>query len=202
MNAGDDHRWLDVLAGRDEETESTAAQEAHALRELIRVQSVEESAAVAIVDPLREVELIDRARGAGLLPTRPTPARPTSSMAPAWRRWLFAPRGAFAAAALAVVMIAGLVRILLPPTETLRSVAGGTVRLESRDPPALKQRLIEELSASGVRVSGYERMGRVGIDADLPEPVSPQVRHVLERHHIPIPKDGVLVVEIDARTDR
>jgi len=197
MNADKDQIWLDALAGRVDETERRAeSQEAHALRELIHAQSLDDSTTVAAVDPAREEQLIERARTEGLLPAPPHPAHRASS-AP-WRRRLFAPRGLLAAAALATIAIAVLVQALLPPAETFRGVAGGTVRLESRNPPALKRQLMEELDAAGVRVLGYDRLGRVGIDADLPQPVSAQVRRVLERHRIPIPADGVLVVEIDA----
>jgi len=39
-------------------------------------------------------------------------------------------------------------------------------------------------------------LGRVGIDADLPQPLSAEVAKILQRHQIPIPSDGTLVVEI------
>jgi hypothetical protein len=202
MSADEDRIWLEALAGRADESEPSAeAQEARALRELIHGQSLDDSTTVAAVDPAREEHLIERARTAGLLPARPNPAHPAASSAP-WRRWLFAPRGLLAVAALATIAIAVLVQALLPPAETFRGVAGGTVRLESRNPPALKRQLMEELDAAGVRASGYDRLGRAGIDADLPQPVSAQVRRVLERHRIPIPADGILVVEIDAPSDR
>jgi len=201
MNADEDRIWLDALAGRIDETEShVEAQEARALRELIHAQSLDDSITVAAVDPAREAQLIERARAGGLLPASPRPPLPASS-AP-WRRRLFAPRGLLAAAALGAITIGVLVQALLPPAETFRGVTGGTVRLESRNPAALKRQLTEELDTAGVHVLGFDRLGRVGIDADLPRPVSVQVRRVLERHRIPIPADGVLVVEIDAPSDR
>jgi hypothetical protein len=185
MSAEDDDAWLEALGGGDADTKLASGREARALRDLIRAQILEDSVTVA-VDPAREARLIDRARAAGLL-SAPESRSPS-------RRGLR--RGLLAAAVLMVVVIAGVVRSLLPPTETFRGLADGTVRLEAHDPLALKQRLIEELRAAGVRVVGYDRLGRVGIDAELPEPVSGQVRSILNRHHIPIPKDGTLVVEI------
>jgi hypothetical protein len=190
-----------VLAGGDADAELAAGLEARALRDQIRAQLLEGSAAPA-ADPAREAKLIERARAAGLLSAPSDPSRPAVSTAPSPRRWFIAPRSVLAAGVLVAIVIAGVVRSLLPPAETFRGVAGGTVRLESRHPLALKQQLIEELSAAGVRASGYDRLGRVGIDADLPEPVSRQVRDVLERHHIPIPKDGALVVEIEPTGSR
>jgi hypothetical protein len=81
-------------------------------------------------------------------------------------------------------------------TETFRGSANGVVELETRDPRALKLRLIQELKDAGISATGYERLDRVGLDADLPLPVAPNVRRVLEHHHIPVPSDGALVVEI------
>jgi hypothetical protein len=37
-----------------------------------------------------------------------------------------------------------------------------------------------------------------GVDADVPRPVPERVRAVLEKHHIDVPKDGVLKIEITA----
>jgi chaperonin GroEL len=75
--------------------------------------------------------------------------------------------------------------------EGVKAVAAGM------NPMDLKRRLIEELAAARVTVSGYERFGHLGVDADLPMPIPPDVARVLERHHIPVPVDGALVVEID-----
>jgi hypothetical protein len=79
---------------------------------------------------------------------------------------------------------------------------GATVRIESSDPQALKARLLRELNAAGVHATGYDRLGRPGIDADLPQPLPPAVHILLDRHHIPIPPDGVLTVEIEDSRDR
>jgi hypothetical protein len=189
MSPDDDDAWLEALGGGAADTNLASGREARALRDLIRVQNLQYSVATA-VDPVREARLIDRARAAGLLSA-------PESKSPSRRGWLMPRRGLLVAAALIVVVIAGVVRGLLPPTETFRGLSDGTVRLEAHDPLALKQRLIEELSAAGVRVVGYDRLGRAGIDAELPKPVAGQVRSILDRHHIPIPKDGTLVVEIE-----
>jgi hypothetical protein len=97
---------------------------------------------------------------------------------------------------LVVAVGIGVWRASLPPLEVVRGVDHGTVHMEARDPAALKRQLTDELEAAGVKVSGYERLGRVGIDADLPQPLPPEVAIILARHQIPIPSDGVLVVEI------
>jgi hypothetical protein len=193
--SADDDAWLEALAGRPSETPSSLIQEGLALRERIRQQELEDAAAsegLLEVDAARENELIARAVAEGLLAPRPTPARA------AWSRRFGGMRFMAAAAVVIVAAAVGLLRSMQPPTESFRGAHDGTIRLETRDPPALKRRLIDELSAAGVEVSGYERLGHIGIDADLPQPVPPQVLQVLERHHIPVPADGALIVEIDA----
>ena len=187
----DDTAWLEALAGRASESQSRLTREGLALRERIREQEVEHAAAgesLPEIDAVRESALIERAVAEGLLEPRAARNRRFAGM-----------RFSMAAVAVLIVAVAvGLLRYTQPPTEIFRGAQNGTIRLETRDPPALKRRLIEELSAAGVEVSGYERLGHVGIDADLPQPVSPQVRQVLERHHIPVPADGTLIIEIDA----
>jgi hypothetical protein len=184
MSADDQDRWLDALAGRDVDGGSP---EGRALREQIRAQPPPPPAAVAEIDPVREAQLIARARAAGLLPPGRT------------RRFAVA-RVALMAAALAGVAIGvTTLRYMRVPPETFRGAANGVVELETQDPRALKQRLIQELKDAGVSAKGYERLDRVGLDADLPLPVAPNVRRVLEQHQIPVPSDGALVVEIHAR---
>ena len=208
----DETAWLEALAGRvdppDSATHSRSSgaaaerlhlvREALALREYILAQEFKVVPAVHAVDAVRERELIERAIAVGLLTVA------TPRIAEPRRRRFADSRTRFRAAAMVILAVgaAGLWWSTSPPPESLRGVVGGTIHLEARDPPALKRRLIEELSAVGVKVSGYERFGHLGIDADLPLPVSAAVVHVLERHHIPVPPDGALVVEIDPAVRR
>lgn len=205
MTTEDEVAWLNALAGRVDppdptnsssvqEERSNLVQEALTLRAFIRAYETKIPRAMPKIDAARERELIDRARAAGLLS-----AAASARVAPYYRRFFASSRTGFAAAATVILAIGavGLWRSTLPPREALRSIVGGTVHLEARDPLALKRRLAEELTAVGVSVSGYERFGHLGIDADLPLPVSAAVAHVLERHHIPVPRDGALIVEID-----
>jgi hypothetical protein len=74
---------------------------------------------------------------------------------------------------------------------------GGTVRVEASDPNALKQQLTAELTAAGAHVTGFERLGRPGIDVDFPQPLTPQIRQVLAQHHLPTPADGELTIEFE-----
>ncbi len=144
---------------------------------------------MALVDAAREAALVDRARREGLLAAAPA-AKP-------WWRSLFAAPGRLRSRpSRSHWLPSAALRYFSPPLETLRSAENGVVRLESKDPQLTAGNITRELSAAGVHVSGYQRLGRIGIDADLPQPLSPEVRRVLDRHRIPIPKDGALTVEI------
>lgn len=187
MSEEDDLHWLNALAGRSSASGSTdpVGQEARVLRGLISAQIEEDNVAVSNMDFARESALIARAKAEGLLPRSRRP-------------WLLQATAGLAAAALLASVLIGLYRTSLPPSETFRGVQDGTVRLASKDPSALKQQIIRELRAAGVPAVGYERLGHLGVDADLQTPISASAREVLERHHIPVPQDGALVIEIDA----
>ena len=83
-----------------------------------------------------------------------------------------------------------------PEPLVVREGVSAPVQLQARDPAALKRQIVEELRAAGVEATGYETLGVHGIDADLPQPLTPAVRSVLARHEVPEPADGVLRIEI------
>jgi hypothetical protein len=83
------------------------------------------------------------------------------------------------------------------PDSTLSN--DGIVRLKAADPRALRMQIVDELRAAGAQVSGYEQLGVQGIDADLPRPVPQLVGNVLERHALPVPRDGGLRIQISER---
>ena len=192
MSVDELDRWLAALAGRDVDGGS---QEGWALRAQIRAHTPELLAAVAQIDPAREEQLIARARAAGLLSGENQPAARNAGTP---RRSGFARAYLMAAAVAAITVGATTLWYMRVPTETFRGAANGIVELETRDPRALKVRLMQELKDVGINATGYERLDRAGLDADLPLPIAPNVRHVLEQHHIPIPSDGALIVEIRA----
>ncbi|HEX4241080.1 MAG TPA: hypothetical protein VHZ53_06705 [Steroidobacteraceae bacterium] len=225
MSVEDDQAWLDALAGAApaDGVRSPAVLEALALRELIRTQQGGARAAdarteVAIIDPRREEELIARARAAGLLPQagqagqaaqasgvhagRARAGKMPAEGVPAAGRRRFGGRRATLTAAAATLAVAAVLLLPRHPAETFRGTENGVVHLQSADPAALKRRLTDELGAAGIHAVGYRRLGHEGIDADLPQPLTGEAREVLERHHIPIPADGALVVEIDAPSAR
>jgi hypothetical protein len=165
---------------------------------------------VASHDPERLARLIERARAEGLFDERAYPAR--RSRRPGFfaglRRWWDAdaggrPRYRALAMAAAIVLVAGIVFVVKPTAQrtdddqVVRS-AQELVLLQANDPRALQHQLIDALAKEGVKVTGYSRFGRYGIDADLPQSLTPSLRALLERNRIPVPGDGVLRVEIEA----
>jgi hypothetical protein len=98
-----------------------------------------------------------------------------------------------------MALLAGLLLRAPAEPETVRSGPGEIVRLSAADPASTAERILHDLRAAGVEATAYERLGRPGIDADLPQPLPGSVRAVLRRHGIPEPTDGVLQVEIEPR---
>jgi hypothetical protein len=189
----DDQHWLDALAGRvTPDGKRHAAYEAFKLREAILRQRNAQPSSLYTRDPQREAELIARAQREGLI--YPTVLATRTR----WRRTVFARRAilAYAATVACVAVALGLVLRPAAEIERARGPADGIVVLEASDPRALKEALLRELRAAGVSVTGYERLGVQGIDADLPQPVPAPVRAVLAKHRLDVPADGVLRVEI------
>lgn len=187
----EDQDWLDALAGRTAAGSHRAAiAEAQRLREFIQRNVHAPDVAVPKRDAQRESQLLERARREGLI----DPAQ----LAKRGRRRLTAIGGVTALAA----SVAGVAIALFlhggPQTEHLRGTREQVIRIVSADPTALKMQLLDELRAAGVRATGYDQLGVEGIDADLPKPVPPRVRDVLTRHHLSVPSNGVLRIEIAA----
>ncbi len=198
----DDLDWLDALAGRAAGGESSiASREAAGLRAGILSRSIAQGQPIPQTDPHREKALIERARREGLLPHPAVAgARGEQSFAERVAGWIGGWRGLAAAAAVATLAVVAALQWRQPPpapeTPTVRSAPGGVFRIDSAEPAALQKTLLEELRTAGVEATGYERLGLFGIDADLPVPLPGPVREVLDRHRIPAPADGVLMIEI------
>jgi hypothetical protein len=179
----DDDLWLDALAGRAVTDErNPVAYEARQLREaLLRQRGPQQVVDAPRRDARRERALLARAEREGLIRLSRRPAM-------------------LAYAAVVALVAIAMTWFLRPvqEVERVRGVADGTVTLEAADPASLKKRLLDDLRAAGVSATGYERFGVQGIDADLPRPVPERVRAVLAKHHIALPEDGVLKIEITA----
>ena len=184
----DDDIWLDSLAGNDDPEPQKAAAAGRAIRTALLARQAAQQLRLAGPDAQREDALIARARAEGLLP-------PTVAVRP--RRW---------PALLAAAAIAGLaVGLSLqmrskPAPPATRGAPGEIARIKVADPSRLKLELIRELRAAGIEAHGYQSLGREGIDADLPAPLSPAALEVLTRHGIALPAGSVLQVEIEPAT--
>ena len=180
----EDERWFDALAGRSEG-------EGASLRSAILAQHAGEPIPVQALDAEREATLILRARRAGLLD-----AAPAAKHLPQRRRPLL---WASLAAALAIVAVGISGQFLNEPAAVvLRGDSSGVLLIRADDPLALKQDLIRDLQSAGIHVTGYEKLGRQGLDADLPAPLPEAVRDILQRRGIPVPMDNILQLEIEA----
>jgi hypothetical protein len=191
----EDQDWLDALAGRaPRNPHGVAAREGQQLRELVQRNVHAPDVAVPERDAQREAQLLERARREGLI----DPAELTRR---ARRRLRPAAIGGWTALAASIAGIAVALGFFMrgaPPMEHSRGVREHVLRVEAADPAALKMQILDELRAAGVRATGYEQLGVEGIDANLPQPVPPGVRDVLTRHHLSVPSDGVLRIEIAA----
>jgi hypothetical protein len=187
----EDQDWLDALGGRSAPGPNRAAiNEAERLREFIRRNVHAPDVAVPEQDARREAQLLERARREGLI----DPAQ----LAKRRRRRLPAIGGVAALAASVAGVTIALFLHGRPHTEHVRGTREHVMRIVAADPTALKMQILDELRAAGVRATGYDQLGVEGIDADLPKPVPPRVRDVLTRHHLGVPSNGTLRIEIAA----
>jgi len=187
--------WLDALAGRTPAGSHRAAiGEGQRLREFVQRNVHAPEVTVPERDAQREAELLERARREGLIDPEELTRRARRRLRPAGiAGWL-----ALAASITGIAVALSFFLRGAPPTEHFRAAREQVIHLEAADPAALKRQLLDELRAAGVRATGYEQLGVEGIDASLPEPVPSRVRDVLMRHHLSVPSNGILRIEIAA----
>ena len=212
--------WLATLGGGAPDdgaaSHAEAAREALLLRRALR-EWTPAIDPVAADDPERIAKLVARAKGEGLFGDRRAIGAQDWRRAPeeqgltgrlrAW--WTtgamphFRPRRSWAMA-VAVIAIVALTYVMRAANEgtiddaTVRSAPDAVTLMRARDPEALRREIITALARQGVKANTYSRFGRAGIDADLPRPLSAEIKSVLDRYRIPAPDDGVLRVEIEA----
>ncbi len=197
MSEQDDRDWLTSLSGKDEDLpEKAANREARLLRAALLEHSRDQPTPLPPDERQRQEDLIELARRAGLLAER----NPQATNLPAPRRRTAVFRMALAAGIAALAIATAWQWLPSRHPEVVRGAAdAGVLHVTAKDPRQLKEQIIRDLDAAGVKANGYESLDAEGIDADLPEPITPAVLDVLRKYAIPTPADGSLRVEIRAR---
>ena len=211
----DDQHWFDLMAGR-------AAPEAHGrtradaawLRAALLAYRAQAPAG-AMPDPERRIgTLLARAVAAGVVPPAATQPPPQGTAlhhraagrlgrwwhhAQDWRRRWASP-GLRWTPALAVLVLAAalLVGLQPPPPSTPSEVERGPAlqQLSVADPVQRQQQLLLALRAAGLDAHGFERLGRRGVDIELPVPLPPAQAQALQREGLQPTGGPSLVVEL------
>jgi hypothetical protein len=200
----DDEDWLEALEGRPNPAASEATNREAAL---LRQAYQELARDLPQVEPRRTDEdaLVARAHALGLGSTPPPAADRGLAgrlrevlTAVLTRPWMGALAGGFAVALLAV-MVWPLWQASPGDDTVLRQPAGAVLLRRVQDPQTQRNRLAEQLVAVGAQVTRYERLGRYGLDAVVPQPLSPQARDLLVREGLVLAIDGSLSLEFEAR---
>lgn len=199
--ADDDQDWLDLLAGRSvPHADVSTRQQAGALRAaLLKQQPMVPTGAPSAADERAE-RLLHRARLAGILNSHQAkPSRHT----PAANRWPYA-----------LAASVGLFGVLLllqqqqgaqdDPIWAHQQMRGGSLQQRSSATPELdRQALLEELRSAGFDAHPYERLGRLGIDVDLPVPIPARQAEALKGLGLQAVQGPSLQIEfIKPATDR
>lgn len=190
----DDESWLDGVAGRD--NDSADARDGQQLR-----RAMQKRAIVKTSEPVssrsREAELIARASREtnDVHQSRPHRKRDKPQMI----NWLFGAGGMVALASIALLVIAAGIYMSIPQEEALRGTSLPDLRIVADDPPALRIAITEALLDAGVDVEGVSILGDEFVAADLPQPLTADVKRILAEFDLPEPAGGELRVRISSR---
>ena len=199
----DDGDWLDALAGRNRPAGTATAAATQAEAQLWRQAHLRAARSAAEPVPaLPDVQdLLARARAEGLLVKR---TGWCAGCLARWQRWRSPPR-AWGGAGLALAsVLAALVVVLVQQTATedqpaMRGADAAVVLRSAEDPSAAREQLARTLQGYGVQPHLYQRLGRWGLDADLPQPLPPGLLQALQAQGLAVPAGASLRVEFEAR---
>lgn len=200
----DDEDWLAALAGRPRPGSDPATlREGALLRQAQRTQGQHASLDQA-PEPQPVESLLRRARAEGLLePHRGwcagCAARLRALKDAVARRPRLGGAGLVLASLLAAWIVLPLLHTEPPEPPVLRAGPDGVVLVVDARPVARRDAMADALMAAGLPVQRYERLGRAGLDAELPPPpLPPAVKQALQSLGLVAPSDGVLRVEVMA----
>lgn len=190
----DDQHWLDLLAGRSvAEPDRRTAQEAAWLRAALLAYRGQAPVGAPAAPDERIDRLLARARAAGLIPA------PTGAVAraqPPMQRWSI---GAVAlAAALALLVVPWALQINDDRGDAA-VMRGDTLQVRRATNPALDREAVRTaLQAAGIESAPYQRLDRLGLDAELPPVLAPNQREALIRLGLKPPAGPSLRIEFTA----
>ncbi len=177
----DDQQWFELLAGRAApDAHQGTAQEAAWLRAALLAYRAQAPAGEPAPPEQRAERLVERARAAGIVP-RPTQPPPDRRRVPWWplplRAWPWA-------GALLATLVGAMVALpwLLPePHEPEAPVLRGDAvqTRQASDPAADREAVRAALRAVGIEAAPYQRLDRLGLDIELPQPLSADQRQAL-----------------------
>ncbi|MDI4634119.1 hypothetical protein J7U46_13760 [Pelomonas sp. V22] len=173
--ADDDQDWLDLMAGRPAPgADDITRTQAEALRAAVLTQRLSAPAGAPAAADQRAERLLQRARAAGVLEDRLADvARP----ARAANRWPYAMAASVAVIGLLLVMQQqgpgdGSPAGMRDPAPEHEQMRGAVLQQRLSSQPLLdRQALLDRLRAAGFEAQPYERLGRLGIDVELPVPL-------------------------------
>lgn len=189
----DDQHWLDLMAGRAApDADARTRKEAAWLRAaLLSYRVMAPEGAPAGADE-RANRLLDRARSAGVLTTTAVPET-TARHKPA-NHWRYALAAGVAIFGVLLVARPDLAR--LGEQDSAGTLRGAPVqRIVAQDPVQHRQRLLQDLAATGFDAQPFERLGRIGIDIALPVPLTAAQAAALTRLGLVPPAGPSLQIE-------
>lgn len=212
MNQHDDDDWLETLAGKGRQGAAPATQlEATWLRDALRRDTARQQLAAEAIEPATDglQRLLARSAAEGLADATAQRRRWLPGLchgcAARWRlawAWLHAGRttGWAAAGTLATAALLGawlVAPVEQPATEApvLRHAPGALQVFIDAQPLLRRDRLAATLESAGVSVRRYERLGRHGLDAELPWPLPAALGQALREQGLQTPKQAELKVE-------
>lgn len=200
----DDQQWLDLLAGRPvPDAAPRTAQEATAFRSALLACRAQAPAGSPSAPEQRVERLIHRARAAGLVPP-PAAAAPAGRRPASWlASWLARLRRWPVGAAVMAMLVAGLVLVPWlqqagdePSAPVLRGDAVQT--RVAADPAADREAVRAALRAAGLDAAPYQRLDRLGLDVELPQPLSARQHQALTALGLAPPAGPALRIEFVA----
>ena len=190
----DDESWLDGLAGLH--NDSADARDGQRLRRAMQKRTVAETSE-PLSSTVREAELIARASRAAedVGATRPRRERGK----PRFIDWILGTGGMVALASVVVLAVAVGFYMSMPQEEALRGSSLPELRIVADDPQALRIAITEALLDAGIDVEGVSILGDEFVAADLPQPLTDDIKRILAEFDLPEPASGELRVRISNR---